>query len=79
MPENAYELSSSGPEFVNRLHGRVQNESTDGFTREVLYGILFAVGDALAVGYSHRQRLDHDPMWSSRKDRVRIPTSETGS
>ena len=37
------------PEVVKRLHTRVQNESSDGMRNEVVYGLVFATFDAIAV------------------------------
>jgi hypothetical protein len=37
------------PEVVMNLHKAVQNESPDGMAKEVGYGVLFAVADAIAI------------------------------
>ncbi len=44
------------PEFVNRLHRRMQNESEDGLHREFAFGTLLAGIDAAAVILRRRTR-----------------------
>ena len=44
------------PRSVSRLHGRIQNESLDGFRRELAWGLAFMGMDAYAV--TRRRRLE---------------------
>jgi len=44
------------PEFVTRFHRRVQNESPDGLTNELVYGSLFALADAAIITRFRRLR-----------------------
>ncbi len=37
------------PRAVRRLHSHVQNESADGMPKEVAYGVLFALTDAVVI------------------------------
>ncbi|MGA2838279.1 MAG: hypothetical protein ABSF84_16965 [Acidimicrobiales bacterium] len=37
------------PEFVNRLHRRIQNESEEGLRNEFAFGVLVAAVDAAAI------------------------------
>jgi hypothetical protein len=47
------------PRFVSRVHGRIQNESPDGFGRELAWGLAFAGMDASAV--TLRRRFERTP------------------
>ena len=47
------------PDAVRRFHTWVQNESTDGFPKELAYGVAFAVADAL-VAVTGRRRLQSE-------------------
>jgi hypothetical protein len=42
------------PRVVARLHSRVQNESTEGMPKEIAYGVLFALTDALVIAVRRR-------------------------
>lgn len=47
------------PRFVNRVHGRIQNDSPDGFGRELAWGLAFVGMDATAVNL--RRRFERTP------------------
>jgi hypothetical protein len=53
------------PEFVMKLHKAVQNESPDGMGREMGYGVLFAVADAIAIAIN-RSATHPRPVTSGR-------------
>jgi hypothetical protein len=44
------------PKVITRIHRRVQNESTDGLSKEIVYGLLFALVDAVIVSRSRQER-----------------------
>jgi hypothetical protein len=48
-PANYFFNFDPFPEVINRVHRRIQNESPEGLTREILYGLVFAVVDALTI------------------------------
>ena len=48
------------PRFVNRVHARIQNESSDGFRRELAWGLAFVGMDATVV--TRRRRLERSPL-----------------
>jgi hypothetical protein len=43
------------PEVVRRLHERVQNESPEGLTNEIRFGVAFAAIDGLAAVLTRRE------------------------
>jgi hypothetical protein len=43
------------PACVNRLHGRVQNESPEGLPNEVRFGFAFATADVVTTVIAHRR------------------------
>jgi hypothetical protein len=42
------------PPAVIRIHGRVQNESTDGMPKEIAYGALLAMADVVMIAAGRR-------------------------
>ena len=48
------------PRFVSRVHARIQNESPDGFRRELAWGLAFVGMDATVITCRHR--LERSPL-----------------
>jgi hypothetical protein len=54
------------PPFVQRIHGRVQNESPDGMRREVAAGAILAASDLAVTARRRRtRRAVPDRVWTS--------------
>ncbi len=44
------------PEWVQRIHGGIQNESPEGLPNEMTFGVLCAVADLAIIGRARRRR-----------------------